>query len=46
MIKISTKKLFKQIEFYDLSREEAWDKAIELGWSWNVLEGIWVKNDE
>jgi len=43
MIKIHTKDLFKQIEFYEMNREQCWDKAVQLGWKFNILEGVWVK---
>jgi hypothetical protein len=46
MIKIYTKDLFKQIEFYEMNREQAWDKAVELGWRWDILHGYWTRSND
>lgn len=40
--KIHTKDLFQQFDTR-LNREECWDKALQLGWKFNILEGVWNK---
>ena len=40
--RVSTKDLFQQFN-PNLNREQCWDKAVQLGWKFNILEGVWVK---
>ena len=41
---VSKQTLFKKKEFRGLSEEECWDKAIELGWRWDLAMGKFYRS--
>ena len=47
MVKIHSRDLFEQEEFTkdNLNREEQWELAIQMGFTWKVLEGCWEREE-
>ncbi|WP_164553428.1 hypothetical protein [Brevibacillus marinus] len=43
IITITTDELFMQEEFIGLSYADAWEKAIDLGWRWDIQQGHWYR---